>query len=144
MAQIKGRRNHSAPEGADRQLRRQNARRRSRHRDHPGHGIARLHGLDKVMSGELLEFPHGMPSGHEPRRRPGRLRGSSATIPRSAKAISQAHRQNSQRPRGDAMIGRVNALGQPIDDMGPSNAATRCPSSVSPQASSTASPCASR
>src|ERR1700721_2644144 len=25
-----------------------------------GDGIARLHGLDKVMAGELLEFPHGV------------------------------------------------------------------------------------
>src|ERR1039457_367802 len=25
-----------------------------------GDGIARLHGLDKVMAGEMLEFPHGI------------------------------------------------------------------------------------
>ena len=25
-----------------------------------GDGIARLHGLDKVMAGELLSFPHGL------------------------------------------------------------------------------------
>src|ERR1700740_3850549 len=25
-----------------------------------GDGIARIHGLDKVMSGELLSFPHGI------------------------------------------------------------------------------------
>src|SRR6202140_5840608 len=25
-----------------------------------GDGIARIHGLDKVMAGELLEFPHGV------------------------------------------------------------------------------------
>ncbi|MHB1841116.1 MAG: F0F1 ATP synthase subunit alpha, partial [Acidobacteriaceae bacterium] len=25
-----------------------------------GDGIARIHGLDKVMAGEMLEFPHGV------------------------------------------------------------------------------------
>ena len=37
-----------------------------------GDGIARLHGLDKVMAGEMLEFPHGISwLGDEP----GRVRG---------------------------------------------------------------------
>ena len=37
-----------------------------------GDGIARLHGLDKVMAGELVDFPHGVAGlAHEPGRRPG-------------------------------------------------------------------------
>ncbi len=42
-----------------------------------GDGIARIHGLDKAMAGEMLKFPPrcGRP-GHEPRRGSGRLRHS--------------------------------------------------------------------
>ena len=37
-----------------------------------GDGIARLHGLDKVMAGELLSFPHGIAGlALSPGRRPG-------------------------------------------------------------------------
>src|ERR1700745_3992385 len=86
-----------------------------------GDGIARAYGLDKVMAGELLSFPHGVAGiamnleedqvgvvllgeyteikeGGEGKRAGGIMRG----------------------PVGGAMIGRVvNSLGEPIDDKGP-------------------------
>ena len=86
-----------------------------------GDGIARLHGLDKVMSGELLEFPHGIAGlamSLEEDQVGSVLLGDYTEIKegdqvkRTGKILSV--------PVGDAMIGRVvNALGQPIDDKGP-------------------------
>ena len=86
-----------------------------------GDGIARLHGLDKVMSGELLSFPHGIAGlalsleedqvgavvlGDYTELREG------DEVKRTGKILSV--------PVGDAMIGRVvDALGNPIDDKGP-------------------------
>ncbi len=52
-----------------------------------GDGIARIHGLDKVMAGEMLSFPHGIAgTGHEPGRRPGRHRCCWVRPPRSKRA----------------------------------------------------------
>ena len=86
-----------------------------------GDGIARLHGLDKVMSGELLEFPHGIAGlamSLEEDQVGSVLLGDYTEVKegdqvkRTGKILSV--------PVGDAMIGRVvNALGQPIDDKGP-------------------------
>jgi F-type H+-transporting ATPase subunit alpha len=86
-----------------------------------GDGIARLHGLDKVMYGELLEFPHdiaGLAMNLEEDQVGSVLLGDYThlsegdTVKRTGKILSV--------PVGDAMIGRVvNALGQPIDDKGP-------------------------
>jgi F-type H+-transporting ATPase subunit alpha len=86
-----------------------------------GDGIARLHGLDKVMYGELLEFPHGIAGlamNLEEDQVGSVLLGDYThlregdTVKRTGKILSV--------PVGDAMIGRVvNALGQPIDDKGP-------------------------
>src|SRR5271163_2536770 len=86
-----------------------------------GDGIARLHGLDKVMYGELLEFPHdvaGLAMNLEEDQVGSVLLGDYThlregdQVKRTGKILSV--------PVGDAMIGRVvNALGQPIDDKGP-------------------------
>src|SRR4051795_13341431 len=86
-----------------------------------GDGIARVHGLEKVMAGELLEFPHevaGIAMNLEEDQVGVVLLGDYTEIKegdevkRTGQIISV--------PVGDAMIGRVvNALGQPIDDKGP-------------------------
>jgi F-type H+/Na+-transporting ATPase subunit alpha len=86
-----------------------------------GDGIARIHGLDKVMAGELLEFPHGVAGlamNLEEDQVGSVLMGEYTDIregdqvKRSGKILSV--------PVGEAMVGRVvNALGQPIDDKGP-------------------------
>jgi F-type H+/Na+-transporting ATPase subunit alpha len=86
-----------------------------------GDGIARVHGLDKVMAGELLAFPHdvaGIAMNLEEDQVGVVLLGEYTEISegdevkRTGRIISV--------PVGDAMIGRVvNALGQPIDDKGP-------------------------
>jgi F-type H+-transporting ATPase subunit alpha len=86
-----------------------------------GDGIARVHGLERCMAGELLEFPHGVMGlalnleedsvgcvlmGETPEIREG------DEVRRTGRIMSV--------PVGEAMVGRVvNALGQPIDDKGP-------------------------
>jgi F-type H+-transporting ATPase subunit alpha len=86
-----------------------------------GDGIARLHGVERAMAGEMLEFPHGVFGialnleedsvgavllGHSTDIKEG------DTVKRTGRIISV--------PVGDAMVGRVvNALGQPIDGKGP-------------------------
>jgi F-type H+-transporting ATPase subunit alpha len=86
-----------------------------------GDGIARIHGVERCMAGEMLEFPHGVYGialnleeesvgvvllGHSTAIKEG------DTVKRTGRIISV--------PVGDEMIGRVvNALGQPIDGKGP-------------------------
>ena len=86
-----------------------------------GDGIARIHGLDKVMAGELIQFPHGVAGiamnleedqvgavllGHYEKIREG------DEVRRTGKIMSV--------PVGEAMVGRVvDALGLPIDGKGP-------------------------
>jgi F-type H+-transporting ATPase subunit alpha len=86
-----------------------------------GDGIARIHGLDKVMAGELIDFPHGVKGlamnldedqvgavilGDYSELKEG------DQVKRTGKIMSV--------PVGEALIGRVvNALGEPIDDKGP-------------------------
>ena len=86
-----------------------------------GDGIARLHGLDKVMAGELLEFPHdvaGIAMNLEEDQVGAVLLGEYTEI-KEGDQVKRTGRIMSV-PVGDAMIGRVvNALGQPIDDKGP-------------------------
>jgi F-type H+-transporting ATPase subunit alpha len=86
-----------------------------------GDGIARLHGLDKVMSGELLSFPHGVAGlamSLEEDQVGAVLLGEYSDI-REGDEVKRTGKILSV-PVGDAMIGRVvNALGQPIDDKGP-------------------------
>ena len=86
-----------------------------------GDGIARVHGLDKVMAGELLSFPHdvaGIAMNLEEDQVGVVLLGEYTEISEGDE-VKRTGRIMSV-PVGDAMIGRVvNALGQPIDDKGP-------------------------
>jgi F-type H+-transporting ATPase subunit alpha len=86
-----------------------------------GDGIARIHGVERAMAGEMLEFPHGLFGialnleeesvgavllGHSTEIKEG------DTVKRTGRIISV--------PVGDEMVGRVvNALGQPVDGKGP-------------------------
>ncbi len=86
-----------------------------------GDGIARLHGAERAMAGEMLEFPNGLFGialnleedavgavllGHSTELKEG------DTVKRTGRIISV--------PVGDELVGRVvNALGQPIDGKGP-------------------------
>ncbi len=86
-----------------------------------GDGIARIHGVERAMAGEMLEFPNGLYGialnleeesvgavllGHSTEVKEG------DTVKRTGRIISV--------PVGDEMIGRVvNSLGQPIDGKGP-------------------------
>jgi F-type H+-transporting ATPase subunit alpha len=86
-----------------------------------GDGIARIHGLDKVMAGELLSFPHdiaGLALSLEEDQVGSVVLGDytelkeGEEVKRTGKILSV--------PVGAAMVGRVvNALGVPIDDKGP-------------------------
>ena len=90
-----------------------------------GDGIARAAGLDNCMAGELVQFEsgtYGMAQNLEENSVSIVLLGDDSgikeggTIRRTGKVVSV--------PVGDALIGRVvNALGQPIDDKGPIDAA---------------------
>src|SRR5437868_10310337 len=88
-----------------------------------GDGIARVHGLDKVMAGELLAFPHnvaGLAMNLEEDQVGAVLMGEYTEI-KEGDEVKRTGRIMSV-PVGDAMIGRVvNSLGQPIDDKGPIN-----------------------
>jgi F-type H+-transporting ATPase subunit alpha len=92
-----------------------------------GDGIARIHGLDKAMAGELLEFPggvSGMVLNLEEDNVGAAILGEDneniregSTVKRTGKIVEV--------PVGDALIGRVvNAIGQAIDGKGPINSAT--------------------
>ena len=86
-----------------------------------GDGIARVYGLDKVMAGELLSFPHGISGlamNLEEDQVGAVLLGEAYEI-KEGDEVKRTGRIMSV-PVGDAMIGRVvNALGQPVDDKGP-------------------------
>src|SRR2546430_1813943 len=88
-----------------------------------GDGIARIHGLEKVMSGELIEFPHnvaGIAMNLEEDQVGAVLLGDYTEI-QEGDEVRRTGRIMSV-PVGDAMIGRVvNALGVPIDGKGPVN-----------------------
>jgi len=85
-----------------------------------GDGIARVHGLEKVMSGELLEFPHGiagMALNLEEDQVGCVLLGEASEI-KEGDLVKRTKRIMAV-PAGEAMVGRVvNALGQPIDGKG--------------------------
>jgi F-type H+-transporting ATPase subunit alpha len=86
-----------------------------------GDGIARIHGLDKVMAGELLSFPHGIAglAMNLEEDQVGSVLLGEATEIKEGDEVKRTGRIMSV-PVGDALIGRVvNALGQPIDDKGP-------------------------
>jgi len=86
-----------------------------------GDGIARVHGLDKVMAGELLSFPHdvtGIAMNLEEDQVGVVLLGDYTEI-KEGEEVKRTGRIMSV-PVGDALIGRVvNSLGLPIDDKGP-------------------------
>ena len=84
-------------------------------------GIARVHGLEKAMQGELLEFPgevYGMVMNLEEDNVGAVLLGANKNI-NEGDTVKTTGRVV-EVPVGDAMLGRVvNALGQPIDGKGP-------------------------
>ena len=84
-------------------------------------GIARVHGLEKAMQGELLEFPgevFGMVLNLEEDNVGVVLLGNQKNIKEGD--IVKTTGRVVEVPVGDAMLGRVvNALGQPIDGKGP-------------------------
>src|SRR5208282_5295118 len=88
-----------------------------------GDGIARVYGLDKVMAGELLEFPHdvaGLAMNLEEDQVGVVLLGDYTEI-EEGDEVKRTGRIMSV-PVGEAMVGRVvDSLGQPIDDKGPIN-----------------------
>ena len=84
-------------------------------------GIARIHGLENAMQGELLEFPgevYGMVMNLEEDNVGAVLLGSQKNI--SEGDTVKTTGRVVEVPVGDVMLGRVvNALGQPIDGKGP-------------------------
>ena len=84
-------------------------------------GIARIHGLENAMQGELLEFPgevYGMVMNLEEDNVGAVLLGSQKNI-NEGETVKTTGRVV-EVPVGDVMLGRVvNALGQPIDGKGP-------------------------
>lgn len=88
-----------------------------------GDGIALIHGLDKVMAGELLLFPndvYGMALNLEEDHVGAVLMGDDSLIEEGD--IVKRTKKIVEVPVGDALLGRVvNALGQPIDGGEPLN-----------------------
>src|ERR1700694_3521525 len=86
-----------------------------------GDGIARIHGLERCMAGELLELPHGVMGialNLEEDSVGAVLMGDYAQI-KEGDEVKRTRRIMSV-PVGEAMVGRViNGLGQPIDGKGP-------------------------
>jgi F-type H+/Na+-transporting ATPase subunit alpha len=92
-----------------------------------GDGIARIHGLDKVMAGELLQFPHGL-SGLAMNLEEDQVGAVLLGDYTEVKEGDEVKRTGTimSVPVGEGMIGRVvNALGQPIDGKGPVNTSKR-------------------
>ena len=94
-----------------------------------GDGIARIHGLEKVMAGEMLRFPHGVTGialNLEEDEVGAVLLGEYTEI----KEGDTVKRTNSimSVPVGEGLVGRVvNPLGEPLDDKGPIAATQRIP-----------------
>ena len=86
-------------------------------------GIARIHGLENAMQGELLEFPgevYGMVMNLEEDNVGVVLLGDSRAV--NEGDVVKTTGRVVEVPVGDALTGRVvNALGQPIDEKGPIN-----------------------
>jgi F-type H+-transporting ATPase subunit alpha len=86
-----------------------------------GDGIARVHGVENAMAGEMLEFPHGVfgiALNLEEESVGAVLLGEFREI-KEGDPVKRTGRIISV-PVGDEMLGRVvNALGQPIDGKGP-------------------------
>lgn len=86
-----------------------------------GDGIARIFGLERVMAGELLEFPggvYGMALNLEQDNVGAVILGDYTTIKEGDEV--RRTRRIAQVPVGEALVGRVvNALGMPVDGKGP-------------------------
>ncbi len=85
-----------------------------------GDGIARIHGLERVMAGELIEFPHGVAgiAMNLEEDQVGSVLLGDYTVIKEGDEVKRTGRIMSV-PVGEAMVGRVvNALGQPIDGKG--------------------------
>ena len=86
-----------------------------------GDGIAQVHGIERAMATEMLEFPHGvfgLALNLEEQSVGAVLLGESREI-KEGDTVKRTGRLMSV-PVGEAMIGRVvNALGQPVDGKGP-------------------------
>ena len=86
-----------------------------------GDGIARIHGIERAMAGEMLEFPNnlfGIALNLEEESVGAVLLGHSSEL-KEGDQVKRTGRIISV-PVGDEMIGRVvNSLGQPIDGKGP-------------------------
>jgi F-type H+-transporting ATPase subunit alpha len=86
-----------------------------------GDGIARVHGVERAMAGEMLEFPHGVMGialNLEEESVGAVLLGEFREI-KEGDPVKRTGRIISV-PAGEAMLGRVvNALGAPIDGKGP-------------------------
>src|ERR1700751_3655342 len=83
--------------------------------------VARIHGLEKVMAGELIEFPHnvsGIAMNLEEDQVGAVLLGDFTEI-KEGDEVRRTGRIMSV-PVGEGLMGRVvNALGEPIDGKGP-------------------------
>ena len=86
-----------------------------------GDGIARVHGVERAMAGEMLEFPHGVfgiALNLEEDSVGAVLLGEYTEI-KEGDTVKRTNRIISV-PVGEELVGRVvNALGQPIDGKGP-------------------------
>src|ERR671916_1418494 len=86
-----------------------------------GDGIARVHGVEKTMAGEMLEFPHGVFGIALNLEEDGVgtvLLGEYTEI-KEGDVVKRTGRIISV-PVGEELLGRVvNALGQPLDGKGP-------------------------
>jgi len=91
-----------------------------------GDGIARVHGLEQVMAGEMIEFPHGVSGialNLEEDQVGAVLLGEAHAI-KEGDEVRRTGRIMSV-PVGPGLVGRVvDALGNPIDGKGPIEAAT--------------------
>jgi len=88
-----------------------------------GDGIARIHGLDNVMAGELLDFPHGVKgiALNLEEDNVGTVLFGEYTLVGEGDIVQRTKRIMSV-PVGPALVGRVvNALGEPLDNRGPIN-----------------------
>jgi F-type H+/Na+-transporting ATPase subunit alpha len=94
-----------------------------------GDGIARIHGLEKVMAGEMLAFPHnvfGIALNLEEDQVGAVLLGETTEL-KEGDTVKRTNTIMSV-PVGDALIGRVvSPLGEAIDDQGPIAAKERNP-----------------
>jgi F-type H+/Na+-transporting ATPase subunit alpha len=86
-----------------------------------GDGIARVHGVERAMAGEMLEFPHGVfgIALNLEEESVGTVLLGEFTEIREGDPVKRTGRIISV-PVGDELLGRaVNALGQPVDGKGP-------------------------